>query len=323
MNRSPHRARVGVTGVTGFVGRRLAMRLLADGGEVVGIGRRRRDRREDRRELPLEIMDVGGIDGDTDWGESLANVGTVVHLAGRTHAVRDRGRENLSEYRGVNVDGTRSLAEAAGRAGVRRFVFVSSIKVNGERTSNRPFMAGDPPAPEDAYGISKWEAEQAVAEVAARVGFEAVVVRPPLVYGPGATGNFARLCRAVRRGYVLPLGAVDNRRSWIALDNLVDVIVRCVDHPSAPDQIFLVADGEDLSTPEWIRRIALSMRVRARLLAVPPRVLRTAGLLIGRNAEIDRLLGSLQVDIGYTRRILGWVPPLTVEQGLQAAVQGA
>jgi nucleoside-diphosphate-sugar epimerase len=309
---------VAVTGATGFVGRHLAMRLLAEDYRARGLVRRAGR----FPGLPLDVMPVGAVDGSTDWSESLAGVDVVVHLAARTHAVRERNGGDIADYRPTNVDGTRRLAEAAAESGVRRLVFVSSIKVNGERTSTRPFRAGDRPAPEDAYGWSKWEAEQVVAEVASKTGLETVVVRPPLVYGPGAKGNFARLCKAVRRGFVLPLGAVKNRRSLVAVDNLVDLLVRCITHPAAPGQTFLVSDGEDLSTPELIRRIARAMGKRAPMLPVPVILLRTAGWLTGTGAEVGRLLGSLQVDMEHTRQALNWEPPVTVDQGVEEAVAG-
>lgn len=305
-----------MTGANGFVGRSLAMRMLAEGYDVRGIVRRAID----LQAPPLEFVQVGTVNGSTQWLEALAGVDAVVHLAARTHAVHEHGEGDLADYRPVNVDGTARLAEAAALSGVRRFVFVSSIKVNGERTTSAPFSVTDRPAPEDAYGISKWEAEQVVAEVAGKTGLELVVVRPPLVYGQGAKGNFARLCNTVRRGVVLPFGAVDNRRSLVALDNLVDLLMRCVAHPAAAGQTFLLSDGEDLSTPDLIRRIADAIGTKARLLPVPPKVLRMAGRVTGRSVEIGRLLNSLQVDIGHTRQTLDWTPPVTVDKGLQRAV---
>jgi len=295
----------------------LATRMVAEGCDVRGIARRA------VRSFPVQVIQLGPVDGSTDWGAALAGVDVVVHLAARTHAIRERGGGKLADYRPINVEGTRRLAEEAGQSGVRRLIFVSSVKVNGERTLHRPFSVGDEPAPEDAYGISKWEAERVLAEVARKAGFDSVVIRPPMVYGPGARGNFARLCRAVGRGFVLPLGAVDNRRSLVALDNLVDLIARCVAHPAAAGNTFLVSDGEDLSTPELIRRIAKAIGTEPRLFPVPLNVLRLAGLLTGRKAEVDRLLGSLQVDIHHTRQTLDWDPPLTVDQGLHRAVAQA
>jgi nucleoside-diphosphate-sugar epimerase len=308
--------RIAITGPTGFVGRRLAARLLADGRVVRGISRRP----PDTHVVDREWYSVEVVDGSTEWSEALAGVEIIIHLAARTHAIRERGGGKLADYRPLNVDGTRRLAEGAARSGVRRLLFVSSIKVNGERTTERPYLANDPPRPEDAYGISKWEAEQALWETASATGLEVVVVRPPLVYGPGARGNFARLCDAVRRGMILPLGAVKNHRSLVALDNLVDLLACCAFHPAAAGHTFLVSDGEDLSTPELVRRIAAAMRTEARLLSVPPAALRFAGHITGQTAEVTRLLGSLQVDMEHTRRTLCWAPPLTVDQGLAAAV---
>lgn len=311
--------RVGVTGVTGFVGRRLAMRLHDEGHHVRGLARRTGS----LPELPVELIGVGAVHGSTNWNRALVGIDVVIHLAARTHEIGDRRGGDLAEYRPVNVEGTRQLAEAAACCGVRRLVFISSIKVNGERTSEKPFQAGDHPAPEDAYGISKSEAEQVLFDVAGKSDLEPVVVRPPLVYGSGAAGNFARLCQAVRRGYVLPLGSVDNRRSLVALDNLVDLIVRCATHPAAPGQVFLISDGEDLSTPELIRRMARAMGRPARLIPLPPALLRIAGRLTGRSAEVRRLLDSLQVDIDATCQTLQWFPPITVDEGLRRAVGGA
>jgi nucleoside-diphosphate-sugar epimerase len=311
--------RLAMTGVTGFVGHCLAKRLVAEGYHVRGLVRRA----VSLPGLPLEVAQVGTVDGATDWGESMAGIDVVVHLAARTRAVRERGRGDLADYRPVNVDGTRRLAEAAAQSGVRRLVFVSSLKVNGDTTSSRPFQASDRPAPQDAYGISKWEAEHVVGEVAGKTGLETVVVRPPLVYGSGAKGNFARLCSAVRKGIPLPFGSVDNRRSLVALDNLVDLLVRCVAHPAAPGQTFMVSDGEDLSTPELIRRLARTMGTTARLLPVPPSALHMLGRLLGRGTDVARLVGSLQVDIEHTRQTLDWAPPVTVDQGLHRAVARA
>jgi nucleoside-diphosphate-sugar epimerase len=224
----------------------------------------------------------------------------------------------------VNVDGSRRLAEQAAAAGVRRLVYLSSIKVNGEQTVLRaPFLCSDTPAPQDAYGVSKWEAEQALWEVSAKTGLEVVVVRPPLVYGPGVKGNLARLLKLVRLGLPLPFSAVQNKRSLIGLDDLVDLLIRCVDHPAAAGQTFLVSDGEDLSTPDLLRHMAAAMNRSPRLFPVPVSLVRLAGSALGKRAEIDRLVGSLQIDSSHTRQVLGWIPPVSVEEGIRRMVQGA
>jgi nucleoside-diphosphate-sugar epimerase len=225
----------------------------------------------------------------------------------------------------VHVEVTRRLAVQAAASGVRRFVFLSSVKVNGESTDGlpRPFGARNDAKPRDPYGISKWEAEQALWEVSAKTGLEVVVVRPPLVYGPGVKGNLARLLKLVRSGVPLPLGAVENKRSLIGLDNLVDLLIRCVDHPEAADQTFLVSDGEDLSTPDLIRHMAAAMGRSPRLFPVPVSLLRLAGSALGKRAEIDRLLGSLQIDSSHTRQVLGWTPPVSIKEGIRRMVQGA
>lgn len=264
---------------------------------------------------------VGEIGPETKWDDALAGVDSVVHLAARVHVMDDKAVDPLAEFRQVNTAGTLHLAKQAARAGVRRLVYLSSVKVNGEATEpGRKFTAADPPAPLDPYGISKMEAEQGLAAVAAETGLEVVVIRPPLVYGPGVRANFARLVALVGRGVPLPLALVDNRRSMVALGNLVDLIITCLDHPAAAGQTFLVADGEDLSTPELIRRLARAMGRPARLWPLPISLLRLGGGLLGRSGEVERLVGSLQVDIGHTCRTLGWRPPLSVDEGLRRAV---
>jgi UDP-glucose 4-epimerase len=254
----------------------------------------------------------------SDWTAALDGIDTVVHLAARVHVMRDTATDPLGAFRRINVDGTMNLARQAAAAGVRRFVFVSSLKVNGEAGS---YTEADVPAPADPYGVSKWEAERALRDLAGESGLELVVIRPPLVYGPGVGANFAALVRAVRRHLPLPLGLVHNRRSLVALDNLVDVIATCVDHPAAANEVFLVSDGEDLSTPDLIRRLAAAMGTRALLLPVPPPLLRAAAAIAGRTATIDRLLGSLSVDITKVRTLLAWSPPVGVDEALRRAVR--
>ncbi|WP_263146533.1 NAD-dependent epimerase/dehydratase family protein [Pseudomonas sp. RIT-PI-AD] len=304
-----------VTGANGFVGRTLCERLVAEGWQV---------RRAMRRAEPgHDCIGVGDIDGATDWSSALAGVATIVHTAGCAHVLKPDGRDMEAEYRTINVDGTLNLARQAMAAGVRRFVFVSSIKVNGESTRpGAPFTPFDRPAPEDAYGRSKWEAEQGLRALCEGSAMEFVIVRPPLVYGPGVRANFAALIRLVRSGLPLPLGRLDNRRSLVALDNLVDLLVLCLRHPAAAGQTFLVRDGEDLSTTELVRRLAVATERPSRLLPMPGFAQR-AMLLLGQDRLHKRLYGSLQVDDSATRERLGWQPGLSVDQGLRRAVSVA
>jgi nucleoside-diphosphate-sugar epimerase len=271
----------------------------------------------------IEPVAVGNLDAATDWSSALAGVDCVIHCAARAHIMHETEADAFAAYRSVNVDGSRRLAEQAAAAAVRRLVYLSSIKVNGERTAlGAPFLFSDASAPEDTYSVSKWEAEQALWAVAASTGLEVVVVRAPLVYGLGAKGNLARLLKLVRCGVPLPLGAAPNQRSLIGLDNLVDLLIRCVDHPAAAGQTFLVSDGEDLSTPDLLRHMAAAMGRSARLFPVPVSLLRLAGSALGKRAEIDRLVGSLQIDCSHTRQVLGWAPPVSVQEGIRRMVQG-
>ncbi|AEY02316.1 NAD-dependent epimerase/dehydratase [Oceanimonas sp. GK1] len=232
--------------------------------------------------------------------------------------MKDEVADPLAEYRKVNVEGTLNLARQAAVAGLKRFIFISSIKVNGEQTLlGKPFTADDAAAPEDAYGMSKWEAEQGLRQLAAETGMEVVIIRPPLVYGPGVKGNFASMIKLVEKGLPLPLGAIHNRRSLVALDNLVDLIITCIDHPGAANQVFLAGDGEDVSTTELLRGVANAAGKPCRLLPVPAGLLQLGATALGKKAVAQRLLGSLQVDISKARNLLGWTPPLSVEQGLK------
>lgn len=271
-----------------------------------------------RREATGDEVEVGEIDAATDWANALQNVDCVIHTAARVHVMRDAADDPIRHYRAVNVDGTLNLARQAIAAGVRRLIFISSIKVNGESTvTGRPFTAADDPRPADAYARSKLEAEEGLRRLSDESAFEVVIIRPPLVYGPGVKGNFARLVGWLARGVPLPFGAVDNRRSLVALANLVDLLLTCVDHPQAANRTWLVSDGEDLSTPALLRRLGEALGRRARLLPVPPVLLKFAAAATGRGDEAARLLGSLQLDIAPTRALLGWNPPLSVDEGLQ------
>ena len=303
-----------VTGANGFVGSALCAALANRDYCVRGVVR------DPSRSAGLicELTKVGDIGSNTDWSGSLIGVDMVVHLAARVHVMRDSATDPLAEFRRVNVAGTERLALAAATAGVRRFVFLSSVKVNGERGG---YNESDPPAPQDAYGISKHEAELSLREIAAETGMEVVIIRPPLVYGPGVKANFHALLRAVARGIPLPLGAIHNRRSLVALDNLVDMIVTCIDHPAAANQTFLVSDGEDLSTTELIRHLARAMGRPARLIPIPASVLMAGATLLGKREVAARLCGSLQVDITKARELLGWLPPITMDEGLRRTAE--
>ena len=245
----------------------------------------------------------------------------VIHLAARVHVMKEYVDDPLSHFRRVNVEGTLNLARQSVSAGVRRFVFISSIGVNGVRTApGRSFSEMENTNPHNAYALSKWEAEKGLMLLSEETGLEVVILRPPLVYGLGAPGNFAALMRAVQRSWPLPLGTVHNQRSLVALDNLVDLIVTCITHPQAANQTFLVSDGQDLSTTELVRGMAQAAGVPARLLPVPVWALQAGASLLGKGDAAQRLCGNLQVDISKARSLLGWVPPLSVEEGLRRAM---
>lgn len=302
-----------VTGASGFVGQALCRRLASLGRDAVAAVRRTGT---DCAGLPQRL--VGALGPDTDWSAALDGVDTVIHLAGRAHVMRDHSTDPLAEFRRVNAAGTRALAEqAAGR--VRRLVLVSTIKVNGETTDRtNPFTAADRPAPVEPYAVAKAEGEDALRDVAAHHGLEAVIVRPPLVHGPDVKGNLATLLRILKSGLPLPLGAVNNARSLVGVDNLCDLLIRCADHPAAAGQTLLVKDDGDPSTPDLLRRLAQAMGRKPRLLPVPPALLRAAAALVGKAGMAERLLDSLVVDDTSTRALLDWAPPLTLDQGLAA-----
>ena len=308
---------VAVTGASGFLGSQLCAALDAMGNiQLTAL------LRPESKTVANKYVEIPSMDGLSDFTFALFDQEVVIHLAARAHIMKDEVADPLTEYRRVNVDGTLNLARQAAAAGVKRFIFLSSIKVNGEQTFlGQPFTANDTPAPEDAYGISKWEAEQGLQQLASESGMEVVVIRPPLVYGPGVKGNFASMIKLVSKGLPLPLGAIHNQRSLMGLDNLVDFIVTCIDHPEAANQVFLAGDGQDLSSTELLRGVARAMGRPSRLIPVPSFLLMLGATLIGKQAMAQRLLGSLQVDISKARHLLGWEPPISVEEGLRRCFQ--
>ena len=312
--------RILVTGPSGFVGSAVIRYLLAAPrwNDVVGAFRQKPSAAIAR----LRAFVVGDLGPQTDWRPALEGVDVVIHLAARVHVMNETVADPLAEFRRVNVEGSMQLAREASVAGVRRFVFVSSIKVNGESTAaGCPFRADDEPRPVDPYGVSKFEAEQALGSLAPATGMELVVIRPPLVYGPNVRANFRSMMGWLRRGVPLPLGAINNKRSLVGLDNLCDLIVTCAQHPAAAGQTFLAGEGEDVSTTELLRRLGLALGRPARLLPVPARLLQAALTALGRRDIGQRLCSSLQVDISATCATLGWSPPVSLDEGLRRAAQ--
>ncbi len=307
-----------VTGANGFVGRSLCLALPDNGHKVLEAVRSL-----DKQIIGVDQFLITSISKATDWSSALQNVDAVIHLAARVHVMNEVADDALAEFRKVNVEGTLNLANQAAKAGVKRFVFVSSIKVNGEHTlADCPFTANDDANPQDPYGISKHEAERGLLLIAQQTGMEVVIIRPPLVYGAGVKANFASMMRVVKRGIPLPLGAIHNKRSFVYVGNLVSLIVRCIDHPAAANQVFLVSDGCDLSTTELLQKCAVALGVKARLLPVPQKLLAFSLALLGKRAVAQRLCGNLQVDISKAHSLLGWEPPVSVEDGLKVTALG-
>ena len=306
-----------ITGGQGLVGKALVTRVLMQ-GLALRVSTRKKNTSTDLR---IEYIQTTDLSAKTDWLSAVHAIDTVVHCAARVHVMQDTEPDPLTAFLTVNLDGTLNLARQAAAAGVKRFVFISSVKVNGESTQpGRAFTEADIPNPQDAYGQSKHEAEQGLRKLAADTSMEVVIIRPPLVYGPGVKANFAALMRAVHRGWPLPLGAVHNQRSMVALDNLVDFIVTCISHPQAANQTFLVSDGQDLCTTELVLGMAQVAGVSARLLPVPVWALKAGASFLGKGDAVQRLCGNLQVDISKARTLLSWVPPVSVEEGLRRAV---
>jgi nucleoside-diphosphate-sugar epimerase len=309
--------RIMVTGATGFVGQAFCERAISEGCRV-----RAAVRTPGNQRLPseVELVTITSVGPETSWAESLAGIETVIHLAARVHIMNERALNPLEEFRRVNVEGTEQLANEAVKAGVKRLVFVSSIKVNGEE-SPFSYTPESPQKPTEPYGISKWEAETRLRRIEAYTGLEVVVVRPTLVYGPGVKANFLNLIRCVEKGIPFPFASVENLRSLIYVGNLVDALALCSVHSAAAGRTYLVSDGEDVSTPELCRRLAMALQVPVRLFPFPRMLLRAIGAVTGMSSAVRRLMGSLVVDSSKIRRELGWIPPFSMEEGLRATAE--
>ena len=310
-------ANVMITGANGFVGIALVAHLARNGHRIRAAVRRT----EHDPHPGVDIVNVGDMDGDTHWRPSLEGMDIVVHCAARVHVMRESAADPLLEFRRVNVAGTLNLARNAVAAKVRRFIYISSIGVNGAETFGKAFSAADQPRPHSPYAVSKHEAELALQQLAQVTGLEVVIIRPPLIFGPNAPGNFNKLMQALDRGIPLPLGAIKNNRSLVSLDNLVDLITICLNHPNAARQTFLVSDDEDVSTTDLLRRVAAALGRPARLIPVPAAVLRAAARALGKAEFAQRLCGSLQVDISPTRQLLDWAPVMSLNDALAATAR--
>lgn len=298
-----------LTGSTGFVGQGLIKKLPAD--SLISIGRKVPETQHGRFVSKTLVA-------SENFTDCLNGVSVVIHAAARVHVMADSSADPLAEYRAINTAGTLNLAVQAAAAGVKRFIFISSIKVNGESTDKgKPFTPFDETAPTDPYGLSKAEAESELRQLAIKTGMEVVVIRPPLVYGPGVKANFAAMLNLAQKNLPLPLGAIHNKRSLVALDNLVDLVITCIDHPKAANQTFLVSDDNDISTPELLQTMTRVAGKKPRLFSVPVDLLKLAALLTGKQAVIDRLCGNLQLDISHTKITLDWIPPVSVEEGIR------
>ena len=306
-----------ITGANGFVGKPLCAELLLQGNSVSAALRQ-------ASPLPehIKTVHVENINASTDWLDALQGVDVVIHLAARVHVMKDFAADPLAEFLKVNLHGTVNLAQQAARAGVKRLVYVSSVKVNGEATADlQSFTESDQAAPQDPYGVSKWQAEQALQRIAQESGLEIVIVRPPLVYGPGVKGNFMRLLAAIDRGIPLPLAGANNLRSLVYVGNLVDALIVCATHPAAAGQTYLVSDGEDISTAKLVEKIAAALGSHNRSFYFPPALLRAGATLLGRTEQVDRLFGSLRISDKKIRSDLAWAPPYTLEQGLSETAE--
>lgn len=304
-----------VTGATGFVGQALVVKLLAEKNNVIA-GVRRKSFVFDSKLKQLEL-------GDLSSGEAIsldsASIDIIIHTAARVHIMNETiGSDPLTEFRKVNTAATINLARQAADVGVKRFIFISSVKVNGEMTiAGKPFQPTDDDIPTDPYGLSKYEAEQGLLKIADETGMEVVIIRPPLIYGPNVKANFSSMMKWVYKGIPLPLGAIENKRSLIGIDNLCDFIIHCIDHPKAANEVFLISDGEDVSTSELLNKVAKAFGLKARLLPISVSIMTFAATLIGKKAVANRLFSSLQVDSAKARDLLDWKPLITMDEQLK------
>lgn len=308
-----------VTGANGFLGRAFVAESIRLGLPLRGVVRAS----SKKHQAGLEVCIVPDINGTVDWMDALQGIEFVVHFAARAHVMKDSSLDPLAEFRRVNVVGTLNLARQAALAGVKRFIFISSIKVNGEQTKvGEPFTEKDRPHPLDSYGISKNEAEDGLRQIAKETGMEVVVIRPVMVYGPGVKGNFLSMMNWLHKSVPLPLGAINNVRSLVALDNLIDLIIICLRHPAAANETFIVSDGEDLSTTQLLQYTSAAMQIKPWLIPIPTSIIQTGAKLLGKSEVAKRLCCNLQVDITKARQLLGWVPLISVREGLRRAVEG-
>ncbi len=306
-----------ITGANGFIGKPLCAELLRQGKTIRAAVRSASSPVEN-----VEVAAVGSIDGNTDWSNALRGVDVVIHLAARVHVMKDTAVDPLAEFLKVNLYGTSNLAQQAARAGVKRIVYVSSVKVNGEQTTEtQPFVESDEPNPHDPYAISTWRAEQDLQRIAQETGLEVVIVRPPLVYGPGVKGNFISLLAAIDRGIPLPLAGANNLRSLLYVGNLADALIACATHTAAAGQTYLISDADDVSTAMLVEKIGQALGRNSRTFYFPPALLRATAAVLGRAEQVDRLFGSLRVNDEKIRRELAWSPPYTLEQGLRATAE--
>jgi nucleoside-diphosphate-sugar epimerase len=306
-----------ITGCTGFVGKALFDSLKNTEFQINIAYRNNKSISTEN----IESFEVGEIDSKTDWSKALKKTDCVIHCAGRAHVFKELKNESLDIYRRINVEGTINLAEQAAANGVRRFIFLSSVKVNGERTvESSCFKYDDTPKPVDAYSISKWEAEKGLQEISKKTGLEIVIIRAPLIYGPGVKGNLKRLIKLVKSGIPLPLGLVKNHRSLIGIDNLIDIIIKCISHPKAARKTFLVCDGEDVSTSNLLKLIASSMGRSVIIFPIPLFLLKFFGFILRRDSEVERLTGSLQIDNSFIKKTLNWKPKVNLEVGISKMV---